>query len=61
MRITVNGLQREVGCGCAIADLLPRPDGHAVAVNGIVVPRADHARALADGDVVEIVSAVQGG
>ncbi|MDT9594449.1 sulfur carrier protein ThiS [Nocardioides zeae] len=36
--------------------------GCAVAVDGIVVPRADHATtALRDGAVVEVVTAVQGG
>lgn len=45
-----------------IADLLPPdPRGLAVAVNGEVVPRAEHGRPLAEGDVVEIVTAVQGG
>ncbi|MFW6774550.1 sulfur carrier protein ThiS [Nocardioides sp. CPCC 205120] len=38
------------------------PAGHAVAVNGAVVRRAEHASTpLDDGDVVEIVTAVQGG
>ncbi|WP_370290855.1 sulfur carrier protein ThiS [Nocardioides sp.] len=51
-----------------VADLLalrrgdPRPHGVAVAVDDEVVPRADWSRhRLADGAVVEIVTAVQGG
>lgn len=62
MNITVNGEQRDVG-DIVVADLLPRdPAGMAVAVNASVVPRAEHATTrLADGDVVEIVTAVQGG
>ena len=36
--------------------------GCAVAVDGVVVPRADHATTvLRDGAVVEVVTAVQGG
>ncbi|HJQ03806.1 MAG TPA: sulfur carrier protein ThiS [Nocardioides sp.] len=63
MTITVNGSPREVGAGALVADLLPPdPAGIAVAVNACVVPRAEHATTpLADGDVVEIVTAVQGG
>ncbi len=38
------------------------PPGQAVAVNGEVVPRRDHAcHAMTDGDNVEIVTAVAGG
>lgn len=49
-----------------VADLLRAqvgaPEGHAVAVDGVVVPRAAHAGTpLRDGAVVEIVTAVQGG
>ncbi|WP_121257107.1 sulfur carrier protein ThiS [Nocardioides ferulae] len=51
-----------------VADLLAlrldhrRPSGVAVAVNAQVVPRDDWSRhALVDGDVVELVTAVQGG
>jgi len=43
-------------------DLDPDAQGVAVAVNGEVVARAEwRARALRDGDAVEIVRAVQGG
>ncbi len=64
--ITVNG--EAAGPAATIADLLvarmgdPRPPGVAVAVNDGVVPREEWPRwPVADGDVVEIVTAVQGG
>lgn len=67
MTITVNGQAIE-RAGGTIADLLvarlddPRPHGVAVAVNDEVVPRDDWPRwRLVAGDVVEIVTAVQGG
>jgi sulfur carrier protein len=67
MTITFNGEALAVDAG-TVADLLtlrlddPRPHGVAVAVNDEVVPRADWPRLpLADGDVVEVVTAVQGG
>ncbi|MDR6175803.1 sulfur carrier protein [Nocardioides zeae] len=45
-----------------VAATVGDPAGHAVALNGVVVRRADHHDTpLADGDVVEIVTAVQGG
>lgn len=51
--------------GLLAAYLQARPggiQGCAVAVDGVVVPRADHATTtLRDGAVVEIVTAVQGG
>ncbi|MEI7057728.1 sulfur carrier protein ThiS [Nocardioides sp. CCNWLW239] len=66
MKITVNGEPMEVGG--TVADLLEtrtgdrRPSGIAVAVAEEIVPRDDWAdRLLHDGDVVEIVTAVQGG
>lgn len=62
MRITLNGEDRALDDGTTVRDLLPDPSGHAVARNGAVVPRGAHAECvLADGDVVEIVTAVQGG
>jgi sulfur carrier protein len=64
--ITVNG--EAAATAATIADLLvarmddPRPPGIAVAVNEEVVPRDDWPyRQLTTGDVVEIVTAVQGG
>ena len=62
MRLMINGEPTDLPDGSGVADLLTERTGSAVAVNGEVVPRAEHATArLADGDVVEIVTAVQGG
>lgn len=67
MNLLVNGRPVPATSGATVADLLEetdggRTDGLAVAVNGEVVPRSrHHLHALADGDVVEIVTAVQGG
>jgi sulfur carrier protein len=63
MRVIVNGEPRELAGRPTVADLLPDGSrGVAVAVNGTVVPRAEHAGTrLGDGDAVEIVTAVQGG
>jgi sulfur carrier protein len=64
--ITLNGKPADLAG--TVADLLlarmdePRPHGVAVAVNDEVVPRDDWPRRqLAAGDVVEVVTAVQGG
>ncbi len=64
--ITVNGTPEDFNG--TVADLLAarmgdgRPQGIAVAIGEDVVPRDDWPRrSLADGDVVEIVMAVQGG
>lgn len=66
--ITVNGQRRDLPDGAVVADvvaeLLPGDTrrGVAVAVNGEVVPRAAWATTrLADGDRVEVLTAVQGG
>jgi len=66
MRITVNSEPREVPDGTTVAalvDLLGVPrQATAVEVNRELVPRSRHAaRALADGDAVEIVTLVGGG
>lgn len=62
MDVVINGEARRLEPGATVRDLLPEPAGHAVALNGAVVPRAEHAQtALNDGDSVEIVTAVQGG
>jgi sulfur carrier protein len=66
MTVTVNGEPRELPDGLALADLVAEltksPKGVAAAVNGAVVPRRDWpATRLADGEVVEVVTAVQGG
>ena len=66
MRITVNGEAREIVGGTTVAALVqvlgvPR-HATAVEVNRELVPRSLHAaRALADGDAVEIVTLVGGG
>jgi sulfur carrier protein len=66
MRVTVNGERRAVPGPITVADLVSEVTGQtrgiAVAVNGDVVPRTVWTeRALADGDAVEILTAVQGG
>ncbi|MEU1052455.1 sulfur carrier protein ThiS [Streptomyces sp. NPDC005876] len=66
MNISVNGEPREVAPGTAL-DALVRalteaPSGVAAALNETVVPRARwSSTALADGDRVEVLTAVQGG
>lgn len=64
--ITCNG--EPLRAGGSVADLVrdrlgdPPRSGIAVAVNGEVVPRATWPdTVLVDGDVVEVVTAVQGG
>jgi sulfur carrier protein len=64
MRIAVNGEPVDVAGPATVGDLLGGGElrGVAVAVNGVVVPRHRHGvHPLADGDVVELVTAVQGG
>jgi len=68
MRILLNGETRELRASATVADAVdasgaPEPhDGVAVAVGGEVVPRSMWAgRALAEGDQVEVLQAVQGG
>lgn len=64
MMITLNGDLLRVPEASTVTDLLAqRPaDGVAVALNGEVVPRSAHPTVvLAEGDLVEIVTAVQGG
>ena len=66
MTLTVNGDPREVPPGVTLADrvtqLVPSVRGVAAAVDGAVVPRrAWPDTPLADGAVVEVVTAVQGG
>ena len=62
MRLTINGEPREVEA-VVLSDLVPESTaGIAVAVNGSVIPRGSHAgHVLADGDVIDIVTATQGG
>ncbi|MGW1911070.1 sulfur carrier protein ThiS [Streptomyces sp. NPDC002076] len=64
--ISVNGERREIAPGTAldavVRSLAPSPAGVAAAVNETVVPRAQWATtALAEGDRVEVLTAVQGG
>jgi len=66
MTVTVNGQPWELPEGSAVADVIDRlgaPSfGVAVALDGVVVPRASWpSAALRDGAVVEVLTAVQGG
>jgi sulfur carrier protein len=68
MIIQVNGQPREVAPPVRLSDVLDLPEGArtprgmAVAVNGEVIPRSQHATIeLTEGARVEIVTAVQGG
>jgi sulfur carrier protein len=68
MIIHVNGQPREVVPPVRLSDVLDVPEGAttprgiAVAVNGEVIPRSQHANTkLQEGARVEIVTAVQGG
>jgi sulfur carrier protein len=66
MNVYVNGDLREVAGSATVADLVGAPGernrGLAVAVDGTVVPRVEHATTpLHEGARIEIVTAVQGG
>ncbi|MCX5133669.1 MULTISPECIES: sulfur carrier protein ThiS [unclassified Streptomyces] len=66
MNIVVNGERRRITAGTAldtlVATLTPAPSGVAAALNETVVPRAQwSSTALAEGDRVEVLTAVQGG
>lgn len=66
MLITLNGQPRQAEDGISLTALVgqvsERTAGIAVAVNGEVVPRGSwQVTELADGDQVEVVTAVQGG
>ncbi|MGQ0837068.1 sulfur carrier protein ThiS [Actinokineospora sp.] len=66
MRIEVNGTPRQVAEGATVADVLAGlrlpAVGIAVALDGAVVPRAEHASTvLPAGAVLEVLTAVQGG
>jgi sulfur carrier protein len=66
MKVTVNGEPREIPAGTSLAQLTrqvtDQQTGIAVAVNGEVVSRRGWlATPLAEGDQVEVVTAVQGG
>ena len=66
MIVFVNGERREVGDPATLDQVLglggAAPRGFAVAVDGSVVPRAQHrSTTLHEGARVEVVTAVQGG
>jgi sulfur carrier protein len=68
MELIINGENKQIKAGFTVADLLhslgfeESAHGVAVAVNDTVVPRPGwHKKALAEGDAVEIIRAVQGG
>jgi sulfur carrier protein len=68
MRVLINGEPHELPAGAtldaAVAELPGTPSGRGVAaaLDGEVVPRRDWpATELADGSVIELVVAVQGG
>ncbi|MFF1547382.1 sulfur carrier protein ThiS [Streptomyces sp. NPDC058291] len=66
MNVSVNGELREFAPGTAldsvVRSLTPAPCGVAAALNETVVPRAQWpSTSLADGDRVEVLTAVQGG
>lgn len=64
MRIQLNGDPHETAA-TTVADLVSEitdtPDGVAVAVGGQMVPRSRWDTPLADGDTVDVLTAVQGG
>jgi sulfur carrier protein len=66
LKVLVNGTAEQVEPGTTVADVVDRwarsPVGVAVAVNAAVVTRTEWTgTALADGDRIEILTAVQGG
>lgn len=62
MRVTLNGIPAETEHVALAALVGELPDGHAVAVNGEVVPRSRiGVHVLTEDDVVEVVTAVAGG
>ncbi len=64
MKVFVNGEPREIQHSARLSDVVGEPAqrGIAVAVDGVVVPRARHPETtLAEGARIEIVTAVQGG
>lgn len=66
MNIVVNGERRRIAAGTAldalVATLTPSSSGVAAALNETVVPRGQWpSTSLAEGDRVEVLTAVQGG
>lgn len=62
MNVTVNGCCRELDEGATLGQLMPHQPGVAIALNGVVVPATRWpVTRLHQGDLVEIVTAHQGG
>ncbi|WP_327124501.1 sulfur carrier protein ThiS [Streptomyces sp. NBC_01727] len=66
LSVSVNGDPRSIAAGTTlealVATLTAAPSGVAAAVNESVVPRSRwSSAALADGDRIEVLTAVQGG
>jgi sulfur carrier protein len=66
IEVTVNGQSRHIEPGTSVGELIAMltssPSGIAAAVNGEILPRsAWTATLVGDGDLVEVVTAVQGG
>jgi len=66
MFVQVNGTEREVPDGATVTGLLAALEvparGVAVAVDGVVIARTDHDRAVVpEGADVQVLTAVQGG
>jgi len=66
VNVKINGTDRQLAEGSTVAGLLAElgvpSAGVAVALDGHVVPRADHAETVVpEGAVVEVLTAVQGG
>ena len=68
MIVFLNGERREIPGSARLGEVVAGPGGEparrgvAVAVDGVVIPRARHAETvLHDGARIEIVTAVQGG
>jgi sulfur carrier protein len=66
VQLIINGATRQVAAAIDLATLVgqvsDRENGIAVALNREVVPRGDWQRTLlADGDRIDVVTAVQGG
>ncbi|MES2644061.1 MAG: sulfur carrier protein ThiS [Myxococcota bacterium] len=64
--VRVNGDARNVPAGTTITALVrllgAPPEGVAVALNGEVIPRAEHGtRVIVEGDRIEVIRAVGGG
>jgi sulfur carrier protein len=66
MFVQVNGTEREVPDGATVTELLVALEvparGVAVAVDGVVIARTDHDRAVVpEGADIQVLTAVQGG